>query len=717
MSGVNFRAPADSWRTTAAFADLVQVSGNKGKVTIETCNFGHAHDDPINIHGTYLVMTTKNGNTATSSYKHNETAGFPQLYPSDEVALVDRSTMLDTGWQSKVVSVDGPDERSHNRSLTDITVTFDRDLPEDAQINNVAADNLTHQPEVVVRDNHFESIPTRGLLVTTRGKVLIEDNVFDNMWISSIYISGDSNSWLESSMSRDVTIRGNTFIRPSYYAGNPMPTIWFDPTADGNDPAQAEHHNVTIENNTFPIGQASILTAKNVADTTFSNNMNRKYDASSSLTTTASLETMPVGSSTTLKVTDQGTQGSRTLFTLQGSRNITFSDNAHDAGLNRVVRTNNSDDATVNAEDSLVVNGDHPADANNSVRWVLSDPSLASISEEGVLQALAAGTVAVRPIYDTGNGIIVGDPVAVTITESGNDVPTNPIDAIRPTQDSWTDGDALVVRSASNTSLWARSTPPNNLQAVRNVSLAQGESVTVRMEGKTQDFYEEVGMLLYADDDNYIASQRKHNNGRPTITVVTERNASPEESRKVSGPDAQAIWLRLSRGDQGMQASWSQDGATFQDIGSPVNIPAIADAGRVVLMATGHRGSNQNPPTYRFSDLKVGDRGVALVGGQAPDAAQVAWAEESLEEVDREASGRNANLSSAVVEVQISVPPMLIFLDKRHLWACWIHRLQSSRSLRWLLPMVQWFVRGSTGLGSNRQKPGRSPCRLLVASM
>lgn len=127
LSGVNFRAPADSWRTTVAFADLVQVSGNKGKVTIETCNFGYAHDDPINIHGTYLVMTAKNGNTATSSYKHNETAGFPQVYPGDEVALVDRSTMLDTGWQCKVVSVDGPDGRSHNRSLTHITVTFDRD--------------------------------------------------------------------------------------------------------------------------------------------------------------------------------------------------------------------------------------------------------------------------------------------------------------------------------------------------------------------------------------------------------------------------------------------------------------------------------------------------------------------------------------------------------------------------------------------------------------
>lgn len=124
--------------------------------------------------------------------------------------------------------------------------------------------------------------------MTTRGKVLIEDNVFDNMWMSSIYISGDSDSWFESSMSRDVTIRGSTFIHPSYYAGNPMPTIWFDPTAGGNDPAQAGHHNVTVENNTFLIGQASVLTAKSVADATFSNKTIRKYDASSSLKTTAS---------------------------------------------------------------------------------------------------------------------------------------------------------------------------------------------------------------------------------------------------------------------------------------------------------------------------------------------------------------------------------------------------------------------------------------------
>jgi hypothetical protein len=41
--------------------------------------------------------------------------------------------------------------------------------------------------------------------------------------------------------------------------------------------------------------------------------------------------------------------------------------------------------------------------------------------------------------------------------------------------------------------------------------------------------------------------QRKHNYGNRTVTVVTEFGGTPKESRKITDPVNQDIWLRLAR--------------------------------------------------------------------------------------------------------------------------------------------------------------------------
>src|SRR5690606_12993161 len=123
------------------------------------------------------------------------------------------------------VAVDGPTGRDTSHDLTRMTVTLDRDLPAGIAPGAVVAENVTYTPAVEIRGNHFESVPTRGILVTTRKPVLVEDNTFDQMGMASIYVSADARSWYESSVVRDLTIRGNTFTRAQ------SPVIWFDPTS------------------------------------------------------------------------------------------------------------------------------------------------------------------------------------------------------------------------------------------------------------------------------------------------------------------------------------------------------------------------------------------------------------------------------------------------------------------------------------------------------
>ena len=86
-------------------------------------------------------------------------------------------------------------------------------------------------------------IPTRGFLITTRRRVLVEDNEFLNTHMSAILVEDDARGWYESGCVRDMTIRGNRFIR----CGEPV--IHINPrNTVAND---SVHRNIRIENNEF----------------------------------------------------------------------------------------------------------------------------------------------------------------------------------------------------------------------------------------------------------------------------------------------------------------------------------------------------------------------------------------------------------------------------------------------------------------------------------
>jgi len=50
---------SETGRICTSYADLLHVSGAKGKILIEDCNFSQALDDPINIHGTFTRVEEK----------------------------------------------------------------------------------------------------------------------------------------------------------------------------------------------------------------------------------------------------------------------------------------------------------------------------------------------------------------------------------------------------------------------------------------------------------------------------------------------------------------------------------------------------------------------------------------------------------------------------------------------------------------------------------
>ncbi|MET7569308.1 right-handed parallel beta-helix repeat-containing protein [Streptomyces sp. NPDC005492] len=272
---VNFAPDPKSGRSSASFADFVQMSGVKGKVSITRSVFDGPHDDPINIHGTYLEVVGKPGpNTLTLAYEHPQTAGFPQFAPGDEVEFTDQRTMTPvTDPHAKVTAVDGPSGMDHSKSLTSMTVTFDHPVPAGVQIGGSVVENITATPSVVISGNVFRDVPTRGILVTTRKPVLITGNRFDAMSMASVYVSADAYQWYESGPVADLTIRGNTFTRPR------GPVIFVEPTNQVVDPAHPVHHGISVEHNTFDIGDVTVVNAKSVGGFSFTGNTVRRLAA------------------------------------------------------------------------------------------------------------------------------------------------------------------------------------------------------------------------------------------------------------------------------------------------------------------------------------------------------------------------------------------------------------------------------------------------------
>ena len=247
---LTFEPEAGSGRTCAGFADFVQMSGCKGKITIENSRFLGAHDDPINIHGTHLAVTGYPApNQVSVKYMHPQTYGFQSFLPGNQIEFIDAHSLMSLA-PAKVKKAEMKNER-------EILITLDRNIPQTIRDKKeLVVENVTYTPEVLIRNNYFARIPTRGILVSTRRKVLIENNTFFRMQMSGILIADDARSWFESGMVRDVTIRNNNFME----CGGPV--ILISPENDRNE--GYVHRNIAITNNRFQLTGTNAIFAKSV---------------------------------------------------------------------------------------------------------------------------------------------------------------------------------------------------------------------------------------------------------------------------------------------------------------------------------------------------------------------------------------------------------------------------------------------------------------------
>ncbi|MCH5191020.1 MAG: right-handed parallel beta-helix repeat-containing protein [Oscillospiraceae bacterium] len=254
LEGVEFAPDKTSGRLIASLADFVQICMCRGKVKILNSRFEGAGDDCLNVHGFHFKITHIDGDRITVKFMHPQSHGFNPLRAGDELAFIDPKTLLECG-RAKIIASHLVDEYS-------IELTIDDALS--AKIGNMIED-INACPDLLFSGNTVERIITRGLLITTRGKTVVENNHFKSCSMSGILISDDAASWYESGLCRDVTIKDNLFD----YCGENGVLIKPENTVH----AGAVHKNITVTGNTFKKCEKACFSIKSSSDITLSGNL------------------------------------------------------------------------------------------------------------------------------------------------------------------------------------------------------------------------------------------------------------------------------------------------------------------------------------------------------------------------------------------------------------------------------------------------------------
>jgi len=248
-----------SGRTCAAWADILHFSGCKGKIEIKDSYLSAANDDAVNVHGTHLRITKViSGDEVRVRFMHPQTYGFYPFSAGDSVEFISAKTLLP--YSANVVTV----VKMLNKY--EFKLSFKNDIPGNIK-NNDVIENITWTPDVIIRNTTITRIPTRGVLVTTRGEVIIENNKFLKTHMSAILIADDANSWYESGYVRNVLIRNNNFIN----CGRPVINI--HPENKVTVKNRFVHSNIRITDNYFQLISFPVVAAKSTEGLTFTGNV------------------------------------------------------------------------------------------------------------------------------------------------------------------------------------------------------------------------------------------------------------------------------------------------------------------------------------------------------------------------------------------------------------------------------------------------------------
>ncbi len=126
------------------------------------------------------------------------------------------------------------------------------------------------------------------------------------------------------------------------------------------------------------------------------------------------------------------------------------------------------------------------------------------------------------------------------------------------------DGDVITVTAAPNTDFW-RVTHDHGVRHNGHFYYlrVEGDFVAeVKFSGAYNTLYDQAGLMVALDQENWIKCGVEYYNGQQHASVVVTRAFSDWSILPLAG-DPSALWLRVTRHDNAVEVAYSLDGESY----------------------------------------------------------------------------------------------------------------------------------------------------------
>ena len=257
-------------RVISISADATHFVNCKGYIRMIDCIFRGQKDDATNVHGWYMAVDKVLAkDKLLLRWRNSGQYGVEFIKPGMTLELVDSQTM-ETYSRMKVKEV-------NYLNCEYAEVTFDGILADKTQPGDVVAEDDGY-PDVLISGCYIGNNRARGLLIGSRGKVVIEKNTFHSPG-TAILFEGDGRYWYEQSGVRDVVIRDNVFDNCMYGSASWGSAVIAVGSGIPDKEHSRYHKNILVENNVFKGFDHRIVNLYCVDGFTFRNNKIEFSDA------------------------------------------------------------------------------------------------------------------------------------------------------------------------------------------------------------------------------------------------------------------------------------------------------------------------------------------------------------------------------------------------------------------------------------------------------
>lgn len=237
-------------RMVSITADATHFVNCGGFIRMIDCLFENQKDDATNIHGLYMAVDSVVApDRMIVRWYNSGQYGVDFIKPGMTLEIVDNEN-LNTYSRHTVKDVN-----RLNKIYTE--VTFTEPLPDEIEKRHVVAADDEY-PSVLIKGCRMRSNRARGLLLGSRGSIVVEDNYF-HIPGAAILFEGDGNYWWEQSGVRDVVIRNNVFENCNYgYSNWGSACIAVGSGIPKRDDCRY-HKNIKVEKNIFRVFDPRII--------------------------------------------------------------------------------------------------------------------------------------------------------------------------------------------------------------------------------------------------------------------------------------------------------------------------------------------------------------------------------------------------------------------------------------------------------------------------